>query len=148
MAQTAGTSAWIESLIKDFIDNSPENSLQNENREKAFETPLVGFSRGDDPLYEAFREHVGPFHLTPQEIFSLPFSDSRVAPGELTVISWILPQTRTTKSDNSRESVYPAERCHPYSGIELKCCAILADRQNEMPDEIAVPLSDLYLPPH
>ena len=42
--------AWIEDIIKDFIDRSPENTLQGPFREKAFENPLVGFSNGDDPL--------------------------------------------------------------------------------------------------
>ena len=53
--------AWIEGIIKDFIDNSPENTLKKWDNEKAFGTPLVGFSRGDDPLYEDYKDHVGPF---------------------------------------------------------------------------------------
>jgi epoxyqueuosine reductase len=44
--------AWIKSLIEDFIEKSPENTLQNPSREKAFENPLVGFSNGADPLYQ------------------------------------------------------------------------------------------------
>ena len=43
--------AWIENVILDFIDNSPENTLQGSFQEKAFENPLVGFARGDDALY-------------------------------------------------------------------------------------------------
>ena len=38
--------AWIEDVIRDFIELSPENTLQDPFREKAFEHPLVGFSRG------------------------------------------------------------------------------------------------------
>jgi len=101
---------WIESLIMDFIDHSPENTLKNQENDKAFETPLVGFSRGDDPLYEAYKDHVGPFYLTPWEIFALTFRVFNVKPEELTVISWILPQTRATKADNRKESFYPSER--------------------------------------
>ena len=33
-----------------------------------------------------------------------------VKPEELTVISWILPQTKATKADNRKESFYPSER--------------------------------------
>ena len=48
--------AWIENVILDFIANSPENTLQGPFQEKAFENPLVGFSRGDDPLYESYKQ--------------------------------------------------------------------------------------------
>ncbi|NIR16705.1 MAG: epoxyqueuosine reductase, partial [Desulfobacterales bacterium] len=43
--------SWIENIILDSIKDSPENSLQNETNEKAWEDALVGFSKGDDPLY-------------------------------------------------------------------------------------------------
>ena len=56
-------SRWIENLIKDFIEHTPENTLKNQENDKAFETPLVGFSRGDDPLYEAYKDRLS--HLWP-----------------------------------------------------------------------------------
>lgn len=102
--------SWTESIIKEFIEHSPLNTLQNPNQDRAFENPLVGFSRGDDPIFETFKEHVGPFHWTPLEIFSLTFPDITVRPEELTVISFILSQTRETKTDNRKEKIYPSER--------------------------------------
>lgn len=101
---------WITSFIENFIELSSENTLQNADHEKAFENPLVGFSRGDDPLYRGYKETVGPFHWTPEEIFSLTFPKTPIKPEGLTVISWILPQTRATKADNRKEKTYPAER--------------------------------------
>jgi epoxyqueuosine reductase QueG len=102
--------SYIEKTIRDFVENSPENTLQNQAQEKAFGNPLVGFSRGDDPLYESYKEFVGPYHWTPQEIFSQTFRDFSTKPGELTVISWILPQREATKADNRKEMTYPSER--------------------------------------
>ena len=110
MKTTADLAAWMEKLITDFIDTSPLNTLQNMSNEKAFDTPLVGFSRGDDPIYETLKAVVGPFHWTPLEIFSRTHKGQAVAANDLTVISWILPQTRATKADNRKESIYPAER--------------------------------------
>jgi ferredoxin len=101
---------WIETIIKDFIDHSPENTLKNEHNDKAFETPLVGFSRGDEPLYKAYKDHVGPFSLTPWEIFALTFRVLDLKPEELTVISWILPHAEATKADNRKQEFYPSER--------------------------------------
>jgi len=101
---------WLEKAVQTFIDHSPENTLGNPLHEKAFDPPLVGFSNGSDPLYAAFKEHVGLFHWTPAEIFGLTFPAVEFQPEELTVISWVLPQTSATKQDNRKEKVYPAER--------------------------------------
>jgi epoxyqueuosine reductase len=101
---------WIESLIKSFIMESSENSLGNKEKEKAWAEPIIGFSQGDDPLYQKFKEDIGDFYWTPLDIFKKTFPRLKVSPGQLTVISWILPQTEATKADNRRQTVYPAER--------------------------------------
>ena len=64
---------WIESMIKDFINKSPENTLKNAQNDKAWADPLVGFSRGDDPLYQEYKKYVGPFHWTPWRYSRLLF---------------------------------------------------------------------------
>jgi epoxyqueuosine reductase len=109
MEKKADLASWIEQIIKDFIVKSPENTLQNKANDRAFDLPLVGFSSGDDPIYETYKEVVGPFHWTPLQIFTQTFKEMVVTPEELTVISWILPQTGATKADNRKQSVYPAE---------------------------------------
>jgi epoxyqueuosine reductase len=102
--------AWIRDRIVRFAA-SGENSLYPGGvHEPAWEEPLVGFSRGDDPLYQEFKDDIGPFLWTPHEIFGATFPDAQAAPGELTVISWILPQTEQTRRDNGREKAVSAER--------------------------------------
>ena len=103
-------SGWVEELIQKFIESSEINTLQNQAGDRAFENPLVGFSKGDDPIYLDYKNHVGPFHWTPLEIFRLSFPGLETSADELTVISWILPHIEATKRDNRRESQYPAER--------------------------------------
>lgn len=110
MGQSIENAMWIVKTIQDFVETSSENTLKNQNNDKAFEMPLVGLSRGDDPLYEAYKRHVGPFHLTPWEIFAVTFRDFSIRPEELTVISWILPHNSATKVDNRKEKFYPSER--------------------------------------
>jgi len=101
---------WVEGIIKDFINRSPENTLKNPANEKAWDDPLVGFSSGDDPLYQQYKEkYVGPFHWTPLEVFQMAFPQSKTEAAELTVISWILPQMEKTKSDLRKEKLYPSE---------------------------------------
>jgi epoxyqueuosine reductase len=101
---------WLSAIITDFIERSPENTLRDQGNEKAFENPLVGFSRGDDPMYQAYKEFVGTFHWTPHEIFAETFPALLVDPKALTVISWILPQTEVTKRDNRAQDVFPSAR--------------------------------------
>ncbi|UCE15872.1 MAG: epoxyqueuosine reductase [Candidatus Bathyarchaeota archaeon] len=101
---------WLETIIKRFINKSPENSLQNEKNEKAWADPIVGFSSGDDSLYKFYKEDIGDFYWTPLEIFTKTFPRSRVTSDQLTVISWVLPHTDATKFDNRKQTVYPSER--------------------------------------
>ncbi|NLE75689.1 MAG: epoxyqueuosine reductase [Chloroflexi bacterium] len=100
---------WVAGLIQQFC-SGPKNRLGPGWAERAWGDPLVGFSRGDDPLYHEFKEAVGPFHWTPAEAFGLAFPDEAACPEELTVIAWALPQTEAAKADNRGEVFYPAER--------------------------------------
>jgi hypothetical protein len=100
----------IRQRIEDFILESPENSLKNAAGEPAWEEALVGFSSGSDPVFREFKEHIGPFYYTPEEIFNLTFVRQTAAANELTVISWILPQREVTRADNRAEHFYPSER--------------------------------------
>ena len=106
----ADPAVWLEGVIRDFIDRSPENTLQGPFQEKAFENPLVGFANGADPIFESYKQYVAAYHWTPLEIFNQTFPERSVKAEELTVISWILPQTAATRADNRRQSTFPAER--------------------------------------
>jgi hypothetical protein len=102
--------AWLRKMITDFVNGSPENCLGANYREKAWGSPLVGFSRGDDPYYQCFKEDIGEFLWTPFEIFSKSFPNIDFDPSELSVICWVLPQTEATKADMRRQIDIPAER--------------------------------------
>ncbi|MBW2061402.1 MAG: epoxyqueuosine reductase [Deltaproteobacteria bacterium] len=102
--------AWLEKVIKDFINHSPENSLQNDINEKAWDEPLVGFSNGADQIYQDYKQHVGEFHWTPEEVFAEVFPELKFSPDELTIVSWVLPQTSATRADHRKETKYPSER--------------------------------------
>jgi len=102
-------SAWVEESIKGFV-KSPQNSLYGKDGEPAWDTPLVGFSRGDDPLWAQIKTSVGAFYWTPIDIFLQTFPDLRIAADQLTVVAWVLPQTKATKADNRKETRYGSER--------------------------------------
>ncbi len=101
--------SWVREFIEGFVA-SEENTLRNESNDPAWGKPLVGFSRGDDRIFAEIKENVGPFLLTPYEVFTGTFPSIKVSPEELTVISWILPQTEATKRDHRKETTQPSEK--------------------------------------
>ncbi len=108
MSQTS--KKGITEEIKDFI-SGPENTLQKWNDEPAWKEPLVGFSNAADPLYqEEYKEHIGEFFIPPDKYLSDKYQNKEFNPKNLTVISWILPQTEKTKEDHGNETYFPSER--------------------------------------
>ncbi len=104
------TDTWLTCVITDFVSTSPLNTLGLPGGEIAWGSPLVAFSRGDDPIYSEYKLQIGDFYWTPLEIFQLTFPDVETNPEDLTVICWILPQTQTTKDENAAQKVYPSRR--------------------------------------
>lgn len=101
---------WLRKQITEYMAG-PENDLRMPGgHEPAYGDPLIGFVTGDDPIWDAYKEHVGPFHWTPLEAFSLAFPEESVTPEELSVVSWVLPQTAATRSDQRKETELPSER--------------------------------------
>ena len=100
---------WIRASVIAFAEG-PENTLQNNENEPAWARPLIGFAAGDDPLWDELKRHIGPFFQTPGEIFAQTFPSAGALREELTVISWVLPQTERTKSDHRKRTDSPSER--------------------------------------
>ncbi len=100
---------WIKDLIQRFIQESPLNTMENDARDPAWDSALVGFASGADPMWQQYKEYVGAFHWTPWEVFSQHRPDEKAVPEELTVISWVLPQREMVRKTNRRARKYPSE---------------------------------------
>jgi len=100
---------WIESLIRDFIATSPDNTMSNEAGEPAWDGALVGFASGVDQIWQQYKEYVGAFHWTPWEVFNQYHPNEPARPEELTVISWVLPQREMVRNSNRLAEKYPSE---------------------------------------
>ena len=99
--------SWITSIIKAFVARSPLNDMGFDSREKIFDIPLVGFSSGADPLYDEFKSHIGSFYYLPLELFIKSFPDLGLTSEDITVISWIIPSTATTRREQAVQNRYP-----------------------------------------
>jgi epoxyqueuosine reductase QueG len=98
-----------EKTLRQAVETSPENTLKG-FREKAWNSPLIGFAAGDDPLFASYKDLIGEFYWTPAEIMQLTYPGESFDEHQLSVICWILPQTEKTLEDQRRESRLPASR--------------------------------------
>jgi epoxyqueuosine reductase len=107
--QSRNPADWIKTSVDEFAETA-ENTLMNGTNEPAFGMPLVGFANGNDLLWQEFKRHIGSFFWAPAEIFAETFPSVKATPEELSIVSWILPQTDQTKAAHRKETVYPSER--------------------------------------
>ncbi len=103
------SAAWVRAAIREFWAG-PDNSLGDLEETRAWDEPLVGFSRGDDAIFQSYKQVVDPEHWTPWEAFAQAFPGTDAKPSDLTIICWILPQARATRIDERKETEYPSER--------------------------------------
>jgi epoxyqueuosine reductase QueG len=87
-----------------------DNRLAPDLAEPAFDPPLVGISRADDPLWERIVSHIGPPLWRPQEAFALAFPETPAQAGDLCILSWVLPQTKATRDDHRKSTDRPSRR--------------------------------------
>jgi epoxyqueuosine reductase len=101
---------WIKALIQKFIDISPLNTMQINEDEPAWDTALVGFASGADPIWQQYKEYIGAFHWTPWEVFNQHCLQEPAGAEELIVVSWVLPQREMVRKANRRARTYPSEK--------------------------------------
>lgn len=97
---------FIERWITKFVLESPANRRKADDG-KYWDTPLVGFGSGEDPLFKQYKKIIGKFHYTPQEIFNLTFGKKKKLT-KLSVISWVLPASEDIRRSNRKETKYPS----------------------------------------
>jgi epoxyqueuosine reductase len=105
---------WFIRTIKEKVSTHPENAMEYPYYgEPVFVEPLIGFVRGDDPIFEKFREVIGPHHFTPWEIMKWQAGKNGVEPPEpcnISVVSFAMPFTSMTRRDNAYAKEWTSER--------------------------------------
>ena len=98
--------AYIENWIKERMSHIEHNNLKLLPG-FAFEIPSVGFSRGDDPLYAFYKDHIDhDFYRLPSEWLKAVYGHD-FDPANVSVISWFLPQTDDTKEKSRKTTDCP-----------------------------------------
>jgi epoxyqueuosine reductase len=105
---------WFIQTIKDKLANHPENAMEYPfYGEPIYEEPLIGFVRGNDPIFDQFKEIIGPHHFTPWEIMKWQADNNGVDPPaseDISVVSFVMPFTHKTRQDNAAAKEWTAER--------------------------------------
>lgn len=95
------TNASIENWLRSYMSDPQKNTMK-ELPGPAFDLPSVGFSRADDPLYAFYQKHIDPdFYRRPEQWLESVYGHA-FDPANVSVISWVLPQTADTRA-KSRE---------------------------------------------
>ena len=104
----------LEHLIKNFINESPENRRTQLDQGVYWGEPLVGFASGMDPLFSEFKSIIGSFHLTPREVITAALRE-KMRPlllsemDQISVIAWVLPAVEDTRKSNRQERQFPSK---------------------------------------
>ena len=106
------TNAYIESWIQERMSHIEYNNMK-ELPGFAFDIPFVGFSRGDDPMYAFYKDHIDPdFYRLPAEWLKSVYGHD-FDPARISIISWFLPQTEDTKQKSrATDDCPPMEWTH------------------------------------
>jgi epoxyqueuosine reductase len=102
----------ITDEITDYVAASPLNRLESFNDAPIFETPLVAFADGDDPIFQEYKQIIGDFHLTPREALEIyrQRKDVESAPAAVNVVAAILPFPEATRQTGRRQTDTPSLR--------------------------------------
>ncbi|TKJ22756.1 MAG: hypothetical protein CEE43_05885 [Promethearchaeota archaeon Loki_b32] len=77
--------------LKSFFETSKLNLLhENYGGRRIFSDPIIGVARGDDPIFQKFKEVVGPEHLSPRELWLAEGQENLLA-SNLRIISIVFP---------------------------------------------------------
>ncbi|MBD3194087.1 MAG: epoxyqueuosine reductase [Candidatus Lokiarchaeota archaeon] len=104
---------WIRDEINGFLEEHDSNKIQTDDSYIFDPSSLVGFVRGDDPIFEKYKEIIGAFHLKPREVFEKYCEKKKIEPNNknVSVIAFILPISKQTKIENLEYSQkWPSER--------------------------------------
>ncbi len=105
---------WFINAINKTVLSHEANKLDYPFiEENIFDEPIVGFVKGDDPIFSEYKKIIGPFHFTPEEIMTWQANNNGVkAPKaeDIGVVSYILPISMKIKEDEQKQTNRLSER--------------------------------------
>lgn len=102
----------IVSMIEESSNKSSYNNFGVIGMKELpmWDTPIIGFAKGNDPYFQYYKQTIGDFYWLPKEVYKFKFKDEPVDDNELTVISIGFPQTKETKQEQRKAIEMPSDR--------------------------------------
>ncbi|MFW9874397.1 MAG: hypothetical protein ACFFG0_14925 [Candidatus Thorarchaeota archaeon] len=98
-------------FLEDLFSTSELNRLpESHGGRRIFSNPIIGVSKGDDPIFEKFKDVAAPRHMTPTEIWiasELPEVINLAS--TLRIISIVCPFTSEIREESMNAKIMPAE---------------------------------------
>ncbi|MFX1340010.1 MAG: hypothetical protein ACFFDK_15465 [Promethearchaeota archaeon] len=88
-----------QNLIAFFASSELNRLHENYGGGRIFCDPLIGVASGDDPIYQKYKEVVGPEHFTPLELWQVE-GQNTVSASKLRVISIIFPFSNEIREES------------------------------------------------
>lgn len=96
----------LEKEISRFVAEDTGNRF-TDGTARYFNEPLVGFASAANPLFSEYKNVIGDFHLTPEEMVAVSTPNHVWIPS--TVVCWVLPITAETRTANRHERSVPSK---------------------------------------
>lgn len=98
---------YLEGLI---LDSSLNRLPEQYGGDRIFDLPLIGVSRGDDSIFEKYKEVVGPEHLTPLEMWAANgLETAGDSASHLRILSMVFPYGKRIREESRTAVRMPAE---------------------------------------
>lgn len=98
-------------FVEEFFASNQLNRLpETYGGGRIFDTPIIGVSRGDDPIFFKYKEVVGPEHLTPAEMWvQSGRSGNKNQAERLRILSIVFPYVNRIREESKNKKDMPAE---------------------------------------
>lgn len=107
----------IFDIIVNLQKTSPFNKLTLLDEKEIYDEPLVGVADGYDPLFRQYKQVIGDFYLTPEEIMvnEAVLRNMKFEKGKLSIVCWALPfKDHIKKANAARETIPSIKWSHSY----------------------------------
>ncbi|MHA1342556.1 MAG: hypothetical protein ACTSQG_01100 [Promethearchaeota archaeon] len=90
----------LKTFLENFFASSSLNRLhENYGGGRIFSNPLIGIAKGDDPIFQKFKEVVAPEHLAPLELW-IAENQEPLPASNLRVISIVFPYVNKIRKES------------------------------------------------
>ncbi|MFX0021709.1 MAG: hypothetical protein ACFE9S_05245 [Candidatus Hermodarchaeota archaeon] len=92
--------AELVQFLRNLFEESTLNRLPSQyGGTRIFSSPLIGVSRGDDLIFQKYKELIAPEHLTPLELWLSEGFES-ISPSNLRIISIVFPFSKKIREES------------------------------------------------